>query len=196
MLGGEIGVGTSESGGCTFAFYVATRKVAKPYNKGFRSAAPPLPGRIWSSPNKLDGGIHQGNAIHDPSELIGRGTKTRTLVVEDNAVNQKVLCKQLRNRGFEVEAANNGKEALMVLEKVELEKGHPFDVMLCDIEMPVMGGVECVKEVRKREANGDLTARIPIIGVTANVRSTQVTAAIEAGMVCARYSCYWANHSL
>ncbi|KAK5327090.1 hypothetical protein LTR70_001832 [Exophiala xenobiotica] len=182
MLGGEIGVGTSELGGCTFAFYVTTTKVEKPRSNLLRSAAPPLPGRIKSAPMTLDGLADLENKSPRPGKTAGPPVKVRTLVVEDNLINQKVLCKQLRNHGFEVEAANHGKEALMALEKVEEEGARHFDVMLCDIEMPVMGGIQCVTEVRKREASGEFSARIPIIGVTANVRSTQVNAALEAGM--------------
>lgn len=105
------------------------------------------------------------------------------LVVEDNIVNQKVLCKQLRNRGFDVEASNHGLEALMALEAANTSNKLYFDVVLCDIEMPIMDGIECVREIRKREDDGLLPGHIPIIGVTANVRSKQVDAAIESGMV-------------
>jgi len=186
MLGGEIGVGTSESGGCTFAFYVTTTKIEEPHSKPSRNAAPPLPERIQSAPMALDILADLENTSPNQSGPAGPPVKVRTLVVEDNQINQKVLCKQLRNHGFEVEAANHGKEALAVLERVEATKARPFDVMLCDIEMPVMGGIQCVTEVRKREAAGEFSTRIPIIGVTANVRSTQVNAALEAGMVCTR----------
>jgi len=187
MLGGEIGIGNSELGGCTFAFYVTTTKIAGPPSKHLRSAAPPLPGRLMSAPTNLDGGLNRMSTSPEPSGTNGAHTKLRILVVEDNQINMKVLCKQLRSRGYEIEPAVHGKEALAALEKVESGHLRPFDVMLCDIEMPVMDGVECVREVRRLEANGHLSvARLPIIGVTANVRSTQVDAAMEAGMVSVR----------
>jgi CheY-like chemotaxis protein len=107
------------------------------------------------------------------------------LVVEDNLVNQKVLCRLLRNRGFIVKAANHGLEALEAIRSLsENPQASRFDVVLCDIEMPIMGGIPFAKEVRALESEGkEMAGHVPIIGVTANVRSQQVSAAIEAGMV-------------
>lgn len=60
---------------------------------------------------------------------------------------------------------------------------NPFDVILCDIEMPVMDGIEFTREIRRLEAEGELEGHTPILGVTANVRSKQVSGALEVGMV-------------
>lgn len=185
MLGGEIGVGSSPTGGCIFAFYVATTKIDAPHD--LKNIPKPI-----SSPAIRAADIPMSLAPESPKKVLTKsrlakqpgGDETRkALVVEDNLVNQKVLCKQLRNRGFEVEATNHGKEALEALERAKLskDKTRMFDVCLCDIEMPVMNGIECVREVRRLETIGHFT-RIPIIGVTANVRSKQVDDALEAGM--------------
>ncbi|KAJ9656073.1 hypothetical protein H2198_005233 [Neophaeococcomyces mojaviensis] len=186
MLGGEIGVGSSPSGGCIFAFYVATTKIDPPEN--LKDIPKPR-----SSPAVRAADIPMTLALESPKKLPSRLKEAqkpstqetrKALVVEDNLVNQKVLCKQLRNRGFEVEATNHGREALEALERARIaaNNGGPFDVCLCDIEMPIMDGIECVKEVRRLESEGHFPARIPIIGVTANVRSKQVDAALDAGM--------------
>lgn len=188
MLGGEIGVGTSETGGCTFAFYVSTSRSQPPPAIIQPATHPGPPFRTQSAPVPLDVGPatkkHAGNTVNGikAENTVQPGIR-RVLVVEDNLVNQKVLCKQLRNRGFDVEASNHGMEALSALERAYSTNVTPFDVVLCDIEMPIMDGVECVAEVRKREEDGVFPGHIPIIGVTANVRNKHVEAAIEAGMV-------------
>lgn len=188
LLGGEIGVGTSSSGGCTFAFYVTTSKVEPPKTPIIspHKATPPL--RSKSAPVALDLNQDDDKRVSGTTNGMKRETPVpsgtrRVLVVEDNIVNQKVLCKQLRNRGFYVEASNHGMEALSALEAAIASEKSYFDVILCDIEMPVMDGIECVQEIRRREEDGLLPGHIPIIGVTANVRSKQVNTAIDSGMV-------------
>lgn len=177
MLGGEIGVGVSSSGGCTFAFYVATSKIDAPPTPYLQPTIAPPTSRTHSAPSSTFPTTKDTVAISPPTV-----EKRKILVVEDNIVNQKVLCKQLRNRGFEVEASNHGKEALTALEKAQASELGYFNVVLCDIEMPIMDGIECVKEIRSRENVGILPKHVPVIGVTANVRSKQVDAAVEAGM--------------
>jgi CheY-like chemotaxis protein len=124
----------------------------------------------------------------------------KVLVVEDNLINQKVVCKQLKNRGYIVHAANHGGEAIAALHSAwhstrtgpyQVEegvmanqaKGTYFDIILCDLEMPVMDGIACAKEVRRLENEGKLPGHVPMITVTANARSKHVESALEAGMV-------------
>ncbi|KAI1204712.1 uncharacterized protein F4807DRAFT_454433 [Annulohypoxylon truncatum] len=193
MLGGEIGMASSAGSGCTFAFYVKTRRCNTPplaptpreairLNRSL-SVTPdgtPMTSKEleWSSstPETPKG---SGSSGSEESHL-------KVLVVEDNLVNQKVLCKQLRNRDFLVKSANHGQEALDAVQATygtdkSYEHNH-FDVILCDIEMPVMDGIEFTKEIRRLEAEGELPGHVPILGVTANVRSKQVSGAIEVGM--------------
>ncbi|KAI9005234.1 hypothetical protein BC832DRAFT_522160, partial [Gaertneriomyces semiglobifer] len=106
------------------------------------------------------------------------------LVVEDNQVNQKVLRKLLESLGHTVAVANHGGEAL----EVDNVNGRPtgtFDVVLMDIEMPVMNGLECSKRIRSYEKNlttTDAVPRIPIIAVTGNARTEYLSKALESGM--------------
>jgi signal transduction histidine kinase/AmiR/NasT family two-component response regulator len=128
------------------------------------------------------------------SELFSEsGAKRRTqqalkvLLVEDNLINQKVLGKQLKKAGCVVSVANHGLEALDVLEK------ETFDVVLMDLEMPVLDGLAAMRRIReKEEAEEGLLGeaiklgarggdRLPIIAVTANVRKEQIDAAMNAG---------------
>lgn len=191
MLGGEIGVGTSPEGGCVFSFYASTRRIEAPPATTSRpsrnnSSMNVSPSKEISTPTRVVAVKSHAPAPgpdSDNVEVVTRSRRRKILVVEDNLVNQKVLCKQLRNRGFVVEAANHGQEALDALESSHtVGEEEYFDVVLCDIEMPVMDGIECVKNVRELESSGDLPGHVPIVGVTANVRSKQVDAAIEAGM--------------
>jgi signal transduction histidine kinase len=122
-------------------------------------------------------------ASPEPTPIATSSKTLRILVVEDNFINQKVLVKLLRNRGYQVEAASHGQEALSLL----LNPSSPsFDVILCDVEMPIMDGLQFTKAVRAMESNGGKGglegSRVPIIGVTANVRSQQVRSAMESGM--------------
>ncbi|KAF2627564.1 hypothetical protein BU25DRAFT_439973 [Macroventuria anomochaeta] len=135
-------------------------------------------------------------AEHRPqtiSELYNEFGKKRVqqalqvLLVEDNLINQKVLGKQLKRAGCVVSVANHGLEALHVLEK------ETFDVVLMDLEMPVLDGLAAMRKIREKEVaeegllgeamklgarGGD---RLPIIAVTANVRKEQIDAAMTAG---------------
>ena len=100
----------------------------------------------------------------------------RILVVEDNAMNQMVL-KMIMKKWLntEVDFANNGEEAL------ELMKTIKFDVILMDLQMPVMDGYEATIEIRKGNS-GINDKNIPIIAVTADVMETTKDRVKEIGM--------------
>ncbi|KAI9651068.1 hypothetical protein NHQ30_001105 [Ciborinia camelliae] len=116
----------------------------------------------------------------------------RLLVVEDNLLNQKVLVKSLRKEGFGVSVANHGGEALEFLKGTRFwtgdgkESGSPpkqqLDLILMDLEMPVMDGINCIKQIRKWEVEGRINGHVPVIAVTANARKDQIMSTIDAGM--------------
>jgi len=83
----------------------------------------------------------------------------KLLVVDDNPINQKILYYSLK-RYYEIETANNGLEALEMLEKKN------FDVVLMDLTMPVMDGAEATLRIRK--SINAMNKHIPIIFVTTN----------------------------
>ncbi|KAI1643692.1 uncharacterized protein F4817DRAFT_349054 [Daldinia loculata] len=193
MLGGEIGMASSPGSGCKFAFYVKTQRCEFPRYSSNASEPVVRLSRSLSiaadgTPLPLEDEDEQGGfpqISEDPSPPPHEHPPIKVLVVEDNLVNQKVLCKQLRNHDFVVKAANHGKDALDAVLDNKTEVSHaksPFDVILCDIEMPIMNGIEFTREIRRLEAKGELTGHIPILGVTANVRSKQVSGAMEVGM--------------
>ena len=98
----------------------------------------------------------------------------RTLVVDDNATNRKVLTLMLEGVGVQTVYAENGQEAL------DLWRAETFDVILMDIQMPVMDGFTATREIRSAEAR-EGRARTPIIMVSANAMPEHLDASFQAG---------------
>jgi signal transduction histidine kinase len=114
------------------------------------------------------------------------------LLVEDNMINQRLVQQRLTKEGCVVHVANNGEEALAFISRSSFARPGsgranqtviPIDVVLCDIEMPVMDGLTCVRRFRELEAKGDLIRHLPVIAATANARREHVENAITQGMV-------------
>jgi two-component system sensor histidine kinase/response regulator len=96
------------------------------------------------------------------------------LLAEDNAVNQKLAVRVLEKRGHAVVVAENGRVALQTLEKQR------FDIVLMDLQMPEMDGLEATTAIRSREqSTGD---HIPIVAMTANAMVGDRARCLEAGM--------------
>ena len=106
---------------------------------------------------------------------VGDSVYSRVLVAEDNVINQKVVCSMLRRAGCIVTLAANGKEA------VDLFFANQFDLVLMDVQMPVMDGLQAVSQVRKDEQRRGLT-RTPIIALTAHASQAQHDQCIAHGM--------------
>jgi CheY-like chemotaxis protein len=96
------------------------------------------------------------------------------LVVEDNLDNQLVALHLLQKRGYRVVIANNGREALAAVERQR------FELILMDVQMPEMGGLEATAAIRLKERQG--AKRIPIIALTANPVSESREICLAAGM--------------
>ena len=101
----------------------------------------------------------------------------RILLVEDNMMNREISTEYLQDFGFLVENAENGKEACEILEK---SKPGYFDLVLMDIQMPIMNGYDATRAIRKFE-NKEI-ANIPILAMTANAFEEDKKAAQDAGM--------------
>ena len=99
----------------------------------------------------------------------------KVLLVEDHPTNQKLALGLLGKWGHEATLANNGQEALDILSKSS------FDVILMDMQMPVMGGIEATQRIRSREAEQQLP-RTPIIAMTAAAMQDDRDACLAAGM--------------
>ncbi|MEM7654893.1 MAG: response regulator [Bacteroidota bacterium] len=95
------------------------------------------------------------------------------LVVEDNLINQKVAVRMLKKLGLEADVASDGRQAIEALEK------QSYDLLLMDMQMPVMDGISATREIRsRREALGDPI----IIAMTANAFKDDKEACLAAGM--------------
>ncbi len=109
---------------------------------------------------------------HTLSEMDVSGTMV--LLVEDNLLNQKVATKIMQKQGIKVSIAENGKKA------VEAVHSSDFDLVLMDIQMPVMDGYEATKEIRRMEQQTG--EHIPIIAMTANVMKGDQEKCLAAGI--------------
>ena len=101
----------------------------------------------------------------------------KILLVEDNELNQEIAVEILQGAGFVVEVADDGKSAV---ERMAAAQPGQYDLILMDIQMPIMNGYEATRQIRGLGVPG--TADIPIIAMTANAFDEDRWAALEAGM--------------
>jgi len=109
-----------------------------------------------------------------PTAEMEKSRGLRLLLVEDNRVNQKLALRLLEKMGHQVTLATNGREAL------ELLKPNSFDLVLMDIQMPVMGGVEATQKIR--DAERQFGGHIPIIAMTAHAMTGDAEKYLSIGM--------------
>ena len=98
------------------------------------------------------------------------------LVAEDNRINQMYVIELLKHCGCTCDVASNGDEALAAIQC------HGYDLVLMDCQMPEMDGFTAAREIRRREANGQLTGHHPIIALTANALKGDREHCLAAGM--------------
>jgi CheY-like chemotaxis protein len=120
-------------------------------------------------------------AVEPPkaAALLAEKLPLRILVVDDNTINQRVAVRILQQLGYQPDVAGNGREALDALD------GKPFDLILMDVMMPEMDGLEATRVLRKRQDNRaykNYQARIVIVAVTAHAMQGDREKCISAGM--------------
>ena len=99
----------------------------------------------------------------------------RILLAEDNLVNQRLTALLLEKRGHHVTIASNGNHAIAAMERAE------FDVVLMDVQMPELNGLEATKTIRRKEMMGS-GRHVPIIAMTAHAMKGDRDACLAAGM--------------
>jgi CheY-like chemotaxis protein len=109
-------------------------------------------------------------------DINSSNQKLNILVAEDNLINQKVAMMNLKQLGHDVEIAINGRMA------VEMYKSGNYDLILMDIQMPILDGVSATIEIRKIEEDNKVDKPIKIIAITANALTEDRNRCFEAGM--------------
>ncbi|WP_297336085.1 PAS domain-containing hybrid sensor histidine kinase/response regulator [Algoriphagus sp.] len=150
LMGGELEIQSEIGKGSDFTFGIIVKKVAKEELE----PSPKLP-VSWKEVREK-----------------GRDIPFKILVTEDNDLNLQLLELMLEQLGFEYKIAKNG------LEAIEKVKEEDFDVVLMDVQMPLMNGLEASREIRNLPDKDKLI----IIGLSANVFDDDKILAIEAGM--------------
>lgn len=200
MQGGEIGVASKVGKGSTFSCYIKARITEAPTNpqlsiegqSSFMDVEALREASGGEIPKHNRRGVEDSLAAQVQSLNLSAPSNKHhkilhILVVEDNLINQKVVSKQLQRHGCVVNVANHGVEALAFIRRSEHYVGVPvgekLSVILMDLEMPVMDGLTCVKEIRQLQLHGRIHGHIPVIATTANARVDQIAEAMDAGMV-------------
>ncbi len=154
LMGGEIGMESREGKGSRFSFTVWMSK-----QRGTQAAV------------RDKKGVGRGAGLDLKGLFAGSGA--RVLVAEDNQTSQLVALGILKKLGLQADAVANGKEAIEALEKT------PYDLILMDIEMPVMDGVSATRKIRSLESE---LRNTPIIALTAHAMVGDREKSVAAGM--------------
>lgn len=111
--------------------------------------------------------------------LVSSGKNFHILIADDNLLNQKFMVKIFQKENIKVSVASNGLEVIHLLDDSLAHLDDRFDMILMDIQMPVLDGLEATKLIRKRN---DSYRDIPIIAITANSMESQLNEYLENGM--------------
>ncbi|TGK96497.1 response regulator [Leptospira brenneri] len=112
-------------------------------------------------------------------KLFGDNEGFHVLIAEDNSLNQKFIVKLFQKENIKASVASNGIEVIQLLDESLSHIDDRFDMILMDIQMPLMDGMEATKLIRKRD---DSYREIPIIAITANSMDSQLKEYLENGM--------------
>ncbi len=142
---------------------------------------PVRPQDLLATIQRVLGAVSPDTRSRSSFRLPDAGRPLRVLLAEDNPVNQRLAARLLETRGHVVVTTANGKEALAALESAR------FDVILMDLQMPEMGGIDATAAIRAKEAAGqrfstESSGNIPIVALTAHAMAGDREMCFAAGM--------------
>ena len=156
LMGGRIDVVSAPGHGASFTVELPLERDVIPTDAVAEPTPPSLP---------------------PPSSAEAQGRPARILVVDDNEINRKVVSRQLATAGMDVVTASDGAEAV----RIATAPVAAVDLIVLDIEMPIMNGLEAATRIREHERE-HATGHVPIIGLSGNAREEHRNQAIAAGM--------------
>ena len=168
---------TREHGGSGLGLSIVARMAELMGGQFGASSQPGAGSRFWfrvPSPRALAAATPAGTAVGSaagPADLKGR-----VLVAEDNAVNSEVLRLLLARIGLQAEFVENGHAALELI-----RSGRRYDLVLMDVQMPVMDGLDATRAIRRWERDTAIP-RVPVLAVTAGVFEQDRRTCLDAGM--------------
>ena len=178
LSNGDIRVESSLGKGSTFTFRLLLQNLetSQIFTHVGKDNMLNVPCQMRDSSNSSEPEVHvliDNPSSHDLSDetIIFRPEKVRILLVEDNDLNRSIATRLLQKYKFQVDSAVNGYRALEMI-----REHNNYDIILLDIQMPVMDGYETATELRK---NG---YKKPIIALTANAIDDDRLKALESGM--------------
>lgn len=139
------------------------------------AARPLLPSELVKAMGRIRDEIDGGPSAPGTNHAVGTERSLRVLVVEDNPVNRTVIRAQLERLGHEVHLVDDGVAGLEVL------RSESFDLVLSDVQMPTMDGIQMVAALRAWERDRT-DGRVPVIGISAAAFEAEQRRCLDAGM--------------
>lgn len=172
-MGGRIAVNSEEGMGSTFSLDI---DLPIAFGEDAEKARMHAPGNVVVRP---DVAAAPPLAVEAPiesklDEPVEQDSARRILLAEDNAVNQMLMRKIASAFGWDLTVVNNGEEAVFKIEDEDV-----FDLVLMDIRMPKMDGVQAVQRIRRMKGE---KGKMPVVALTANTGADQETVYLQQGM--------------
>ncbi|KAI8576608.1 hypothetical protein K450DRAFT_255834 [Umbelopsis ramanniana AG] len=174
LMGGDFSVESEKGRGSVFSFTIRDDHIEDGALKSHTEKIQVSKPLDISSPSN---NVSSANGLPESPTQACVNRQIRTiLLVEDNKINQNMMKRLLKMKGYEVLIADNGKLALSAFETKS------FDLIIMDIQMPIMDGITATKEIRKLEKE-NAAAPIPIVGLSGNAREFHAVNALKSGLV-------------